>query len=525
MAIYHFSVQILGRGKGRRNQDGSLKKKPDNAVAAAAYRSGSTMTCERTGQESRYENRKGVAHTEILAPENSAPWLSDRNQLWNAVENMESRVDAQVAREINMALPHELGHADRVALVRSFVAEHFVSRGMVADFALHDPVAEKGDDPRNFHCHVMLTLRRATPDGLDAVKTREWNAKENILTWRKAWQEHVNGALRARGFTKQVDHRSLEDQREDARARGDMKKAYALKRDPEIHVGPRARSMQRRGFEPKSKNRRTGAPRRKWEPQVLIFNEGEASPEMVGWWYRQKDGTYRRKRERPRGEIVQQSYPGEMVRRTLPTPDPRPRRRWVGGEILTPELRQERAREFEARKLAAYRERRYKEIDRGVRAYALWNILLGNNKRAKDIVYHLDRRAARLDRWLDYWNRRANWWAEGKVRGGEFRYERWQVAIKEAHAKQRAAQVKELRLKVRQTVSTMRVGLEAGLTRVQQVARWVERQQVEREVERERDRIRERLRPAPSDPNDLSNATPFDNPPGGPSWDKPRGSS
>jgi len=67
------------------------------------------------------------------------------------------------------------------------LGEVFDNLGMVVDFAIHAPVPEKGDDPRNFHAHLLLTLRQATPLGLRRVKTREWNSESMLLKWREAW--------------------------------------------------------------------------------------------------------------------------------------------------------------------------------------------------------------------------------------------------------------------------------------------------------------------------------------------------
>ena len=240
MASYHFSAQIIGRTAGR------------SAVAAAAYRSGSKLTDSRTGIIHDYANRRGVAHAEIVLPEGAAPWLADRSLLWNHVEGMEKRKDAQLAREINMALPYELTRAQRLDLVREFVREQFVGRGMVADIALHEPVLEKGDDPRNVHAHVMLTLRQAGPRGLWPVKTREWNADALLEHWRSAWALAQNRALENARQDVRVDYRTLEAQREDAHARGDRVAAAVLDRAPEIHVGPKARATDRKGRGPQA---------------------------------------------------------------------------------------------------------------------------------------------------------------------------------------------------------------------------------------------------------------------------------
>lgn len=203
-----------------------------------------------------------------MLPDGAAEWLADRSRLWNHVEGLEKRKDAQLAREFNIALPHELTHAERVELVRSFVGEEFVSRGMVADIAWHDPVAEKGDDPRNFHAHIMLTLRQAGADGLRGVKTREWNSDALMKAWRQAWADHQNRALGRAQIKQRVDHRTLEAQRQEAQARGDRPAAERLDREPEIHVGPKARAADRKG---------------KTAPQSRTYSRPTARPAGGAW--------------------------------------------------------------------------------------------------------------------------------------------------------------------------------------------------------------------------------------------------
>lgn len=229
MASYHFSAQVVKRSEGR------------SVVAMAAYRAGEKLRDEHRGLDADYSRRRGVVHAEIVAPEGSADWLRDREKLWNGVEKSEVRRDAQLAREINMALPCELTDGQRLALVREFVSAQFVSLGMVADFAIHAPVAEKGDDPRNFHAHVLLTLRQAGGGGLRRVKTREWNSDAMLVRWRSAWAEHQNKVLRERGHRVMVDHRRLGVQKAEAVARREPGLAAVLDRAAEIHVGPKAR--------------------------------------------------------------------------------------------------------------------------------------------------------------------------------------------------------------------------------------------------------------------------------------------
>lgn len=218
MAIYRMSAKVVSRSRGQ------------SAVACAAYRAGQRLDDARTGQVHNYTRRRDILHAEIIAPDNAPDWMRDRAQLWNAVEKAEKRKDAQLAREIQLALPHELTHAQRVELARSFVLEEFVKKGMVADLALHAP-DRQGDD-RNHHAHVMLTMRELTGDGF-GKKAREWNDKDQLQGWREHWAEHVNRGLETYGHEMRIDHRSYTDQ--------------GIEKEPEPKVGPIATEMERRG--------------------------------------------------------------------------------------------------------------------------------------------------------------------------------------------------------------------------------------------------------------------------------------
>lgn len=256
MASYHLSAQPVKRSEGR------------SVVAMAAYRAGALLKDERRGVDADYRRRRGVVHAEILAPDDAADWLYDREALWNAVERMEKRRDAQLAREINMALPHELSDEERLELVRGFVRNEFVALGMIADFAIHAPVPEKGDDPRNYHVHVLLTMRQAGGGGLRSVKTRAWNSDSMLIAWRKSWAEHQNNMLDRAGYKDRVDHRTLAARRAEARRSGDRKLAAQLLREPEVHVGPKVRNA--RSLRPQSKVRKVGPKRRRGGRNVPI---------------------------------------------------------------------------------------------------------------------------------------------------------------------------------------------------------------------------------------------------------------
>lgn len=246
IAIYRLSAQVISRSAGR------------SATAAAAYRAGAVIEDRRTGQVHDYARRGGVVHEEIIAPENTPEWMKDRDALWNAVERAEKRKDAQLSREVQLALPHELSAAQRLALVRDFVSREFVARGMIADLVLHEP--HRQGDERNHHAHVMLTLREITADGF-GNKNRSWNAREAIEQWRETWAEAVNRELERAGHEQRVDHRTLELQRaeaaakaEQARAANDNRTAHVMEfeaarldRDPEPKIGHIAMALERRG--------------------------------------------------------------------------------------------------------------------------------------------------------------------------------------------------------------------------------------------------------------------------------------
>jgi Ti-type conjugative transfer relaxase TraA len=196
MAIYHLHAKMVQRNKGQ------------SAVAAAAYRSGSLLVEETTGITHDYTRKRGVEHSEILAPDRAPSWVFDRQTLWNAVEQSERRKDAQVAREIEVGLPVELGKSEQLALLRDYVQREFVSKGMVADIGIHR------DNPVNPHAHILLTTRDLTPEGF-GQKNRSWNDKAHLLHWRSGWTDVTNQHLMQAGLAVRIDHRSYAEQQLD----------------------------------------------------------------------------------------------------------------------------------------------------------------------------------------------------------------------------------------------------------------------------------------------------------------------
>ena len=224
MAIYHFSAKVISRARG------------SSAVAAAAYRSASRLEDERLGRAHDFTNKAGVIHSEVLAPEGAPERWQDRATLWNEVEAIEVRKDAQLAREIEFSIPREMERADGVALARDFVSQEFVDRGMVADLNVHWDHAEDGS-PKP-HAHVMLSMREVVPDGPGAPgafgkKVREWNATSELEGWRERWSEHVNTRLAELGIEARIDHRTLRDQ--------------GIELEPQHKIGPAGMRREERG--------------------------------------------------------------------------------------------------------------------------------------------------------------------------------------------------------------------------------------------------------------------------------------
>ena len=226
MAIYHLSASIVKRSAGR------------SVTAAAAYRAADKIEDIKTGIIHDYNRKQGVDYSEIISPlspnsnlENE--WLTNRAELWNKVELIEKRKDAQLAREVTIAIPCELPRAKQIALVREYVQTNYVAAGMIADINLHHL---DGDNP---HAHILLTMRnlQTTPEGVVefGLKNTDWNSKELLLTQRKSWEDITNRYLNNHRLDIKIDCRSLKDQGS----------PYI----PQIHIGVHAMAMHRKGLQ------------------------------------------------------------------------------------------------------------------------------------------------------------------------------------------------------------------------------------------------------------------------------------
>jgi Ti-type conjugative transfer relaxase TraA len=220
MAIYHLHVKVIGRKSG------------SSAVASAAYRSGSRLRDDRLERSHDFSGKRGVVHSEVMLPENAPEALSDRERLWNDVEAFEVRKDAQLAREIEFAIPREMTMAQGIELARDFVRGEFVDRGMIADLNVHWDMAEDGM-PKP-HAHVMLTMRAVDENGF-GQKVRDWNRTEMVERWRERWAEIANERLAELDIDARIDHRSLE--------------AQGIALEPQSQIGAPAKRIEVPGIE------------------------------------------------------------------------------------------------------------------------------------------------------------------------------------------------------------------------------------------------------------------------------------
>ena len=248
MALFHLSVTQTKRSAGQ------------SAIASAAYRAGERLYSEYYGEYSDYTRKGGVICSDILLPSHAPPEYADRQTLWNAVEKAERGKNAQLAYSFDIALQNEFSLEENIALARQFLLENFVSRGMVVDFAVHQPDREDGGIP-NPHFHVLCPIRPIEQNGkwglkqrrvyeldedgnrirdangkyvFNAVPTTDWGSPETLEHWREAWAELCNAKFVEKGIDVRIDHRSYERQ--------------GVELLPTVHEGATVRAMEKKGI-------------------------------------------------------------------------------------------------------------------------------------------------------------------------------------------------------------------------------------------------------------------------------------
>ena len=245
MALYHFHVTQIQRSAGQ------------SAIASAAYRAGEKLYSEYYGETSDYSHKKGVICSEILLPPNAPSEYANRQTLWNALERAERNKDAQLAYSFDIALQNEFSLEENIALARQFVSEQLVSRGMIADLAIHMPDKEI----QNPHFHILCPIRPLKENGkwgykqhrvyhldengdrildesgkatFDAVPTTDWGSPERLESWRAAWAALCNAKFAEKGLDCRIDHRSYARQ--------------GIDQIPTVHEGPAVRQIEAKGI-------------------------------------------------------------------------------------------------------------------------------------------------------------------------------------------------------------------------------------------------------------------------------------
>ena len=248
IALYHFHVTQIKRSAGQ------------SAIASAAYRSGEKLYSEYYGEYSDYIRKGGVICSEILLPSHAPPEYADRETLWNAVEKAERGKKAQLAYSFDIALQNEFSIQENIDLARQFLLEQFVSRGMIVDFAVHQPDTEDGGIS-NPHFHVMCPIRPLDENGkwgnkqqreylldengerirdeagnyvFNAVPTTDWGSPETLEHWREAWADLCNQKFAEKELSVRIDHRSYERQ--------------GVDQLPTVHEGVTVRAMEAKGI-------------------------------------------------------------------------------------------------------------------------------------------------------------------------------------------------------------------------------------------------------------------------------------
>lgn len=278
MTVPHFSVSVVARGSGR------------SAVLSAAYRHCAKMEFEREARTIDYRAKQGLLHEEFVVPADSPEWLrsmiADRGvsgaseAFWNKVEDFEERADAQLAKDVTIALPIELTAQQNIALVRDFVDRHVTAKGMVADWVYHDA-------PGNPHVHLMTTLRPLTEDGFGAKKVAVigpdghpirndagkivyelWaGSLDDFNAFRNGWFACQNRHLALAGLDIRIDGRSFEKQ--------------GIGLAPTIHLGVGTKAIERKStsneeaislerLELQEERRRENARRIQRRPEIVL---------------------------------------------------------------------------------------------------------------------------------------------------------------------------------------------------------------------------------------------------------------
>lgn len=230
-------INAISRSHGKSTVAASAYRSGRSVVACAAYRSGERLNDDRYNKTHDYTNKQNVLHEEIITPANAPAWMKERQSLWNGVETFERRKDAQLAKEVVLVLPRNLSPEQHIEVVQGWVKDNIISRGLVADVALHSPDASDGG--KNPHAHVMFTLRPVEGDGfgkkLTGYKDGGLDSREVLTAFRFSYEEHLNRASTANDNNQVIfDLRSYKER--------------GIDRVPQPKKGPKVTHLEKQGY-------------------------------------------------------------------------------------------------------------------------------------------------------------------------------------------------------------------------------------------------------------------------------------
>ncbi len=280
------------------------RSKNRSAVGASAYQLREIQHQEPTRftEERTYDYLKhtpDVIARGILAPEHAPGYLKNidgdhrelmhevSERLWNRAEMAGGRSNATTAWSWILPLPADLNRDQQRGLVEDFAKGHLVSRGMVVQYAIHEPHPSRANDRRNYHAHLLTTARDITPQGFAKKQTqsREWydRTKHPYREAQVQWARYCNIALERAGLAKevQIDNRPRVERLGTAMYRGDREKAKELAQAPQVHQGKNERELILRRQTSERTIARQQRSDRKWEKQVgklrQVFLERDAA--------------------------------------------------------------------------------------------------------------------------------------------------------------------------------------------------------------------------------------------------------
>lgn len=260
MSLFHFSVHLDGRSKTGKKNKSCVRKIAYNCCADFSKfsdvnqvnfeeKSGfvesfflmpvdikkSFLAYLKTQEKEIYEEIKNIDKNEP----NKFKAEQEINKLKalvfaKAVEQVEKRVDSQFTREITVALQHELLILENKAILERFIQEQYLSKGMLANVAIHDSRSDLGGG--GLHAHISLSLRNVNSveevmktGKLFGKKNRDWNDLENVEKWRKAWAE-INNEMLEKYYNKKISHLSYERQAKQALKENDFREYERLQK-------------------------------------------------------------------------------------------------------------------------------------------------------------------------------------------------------------------------------------------------------------------------------------------------------